>query len=565
MSRLSRGRSCVYDLDGRLTSDGLSSSYAYTPTNRFEAALTQAGALTMYRCDADGRRALKIAGGGASTISVVNGLSELGTEGGPITWTVDYVYAGRKLLAAMRLYRRPRFGIGACRVGRRREQGLRSRPSPRAGKATSACLDFPGAARAVDPARIAQARRRDPEIEAPRGSLPGLRSGPRATRPTRQATRNRGLSFSGWDAPHADRCEVGFWKRERPAGESGAPATSSAVESAELEAAVVTMSMDTATTLQVVEYDHLDAIGSVRAVTDADGNVIARHDFLPFGEELAPQTPPADERLFTGQVRDFGTGLDYFHARQLRADLGRFTTPDPLTDLAWTDPTLGASNAYGYVGANPLGFTDPMGMQDKPLENLQHPSYWSKDDYMVWGPNGYTCANCFGLVTQVTAPGIQWSSVTQPQTPMGAGVLGFFPGRGPVAPTTWGPAFDRPAQPQSTEHPEGPNCGPLADNLHGTGFDNVDTWVDAHTRIDRPLQAMVAFGGTLAAAAGQLVAGGLLVIGGCLEPTPLEPFTCVVSGIGAGQMLIGSAAAVYGGYLAVKHLALPAVKEKGCR
>jgi hypothetical protein len=42
-------------------------------------------------------------------------------------------------------------------------------------------------------------------------------------------------------------------------------------------------------------------------------------------------------------------------------DLGRFTTPDPLTDLAWTDPTLGATNAYGYVQSNPLGFIDPMG------------------------------------------------------------------------------------------------------------------------------------------------------------------------------------------------------------
>jgi hypothetical protein len=39
------------------------------------------------------------------------------------------------------------------------------------------------------------------------------------------------------------------------------------------------------TPLQVVEYYHLDALGSVRAVTDAQGQVIARHDFLPFGEE----------------------------------------------------------------------------------------------------------------------------------------------------------------------------------------------------------------------------------------------------------------------------------------
>ena len=115
------------------------------------------------------------------------------------------------------------------------------------------------------------------------------------------------------------------------------------------------------TTLQVVEYYHLDALGSVRALTNALAQVIARHDFLPFGDELNAQIPPHGGKLFTGQERDFETGLDYFHARQLRVDLGRFTAPDPLTDLAWTDGTLGASNAYSYVQNNPLGFIDPTG------------------------------------------------------------------------------------------------------------------------------------------------------------------------------------------------------------
>ncbi len=78
--------------------------------------------------------------------------------------------------------------------------------------------------------------------------------------------------------------------------------------------------------------------GSVRAVTDAQGQVLRRHDFRPFGEELAPQNPPRDRKLFTGQERDFETGLDYFFARQLRVDLGRFTVPDPMADLAWADP-----------------------------------------------------------------------------------------------------------------------------------------------------------------------------------------------------------------------------------
>jgi RHS repeat-associated protein len=87
------------------------------------------------------------------------------------------------------------------------------------------------------------------------------------------------------------------------------------------------------TTLQVVEYYHLDVLGSVRVVTDQAGAVIARHDFLPFGEEVS-QDPLAKERkLFTGQERDFETGLDYFQARMLRPDLGRFLTVDPLSEI----------------------------------------------------------------------------------------------------------------------------------------------------------------------------------------------------------------------------------------
>jgi RHS repeat-associated protein len=98
----------------------------------------------------------------------------------------------------------------------------------------------------------------------------------------------------------------------------------------------------------------------VQLVTDQSDQVLRHQDYLPFAEEYhaagwVPENPPHGRKLFTGQERDFETGLDYFHARQLRVDLGRFTAPDPLIDLAWTDTTLGAANAYGYVESNPLG------------------------------------------------------------------------------------------------------------------------------------------------------------------------------------------------------------------
>ncbi len=49
--------------------------------------------------------------------------------------------------------------------------------------------------------------------------------------------------------------------------------------------AVVAWGIAAAASAQVVEYYHVDAVGSVRALTSQAGQVIERHDYLPFGEE----------------------------------------------------------------------------------------------------------------------------------------------------------------------------------------------------------------------------------------------------------------------------------------
>ena len=75
-------------------------------------------------------------------------------------------------------------------------------------------------------------------------------------------------------------------------------------------------------------YDHL---GSVRLVTDQSGAVVSRHDYLPFGEEIAAGRTSqfgATDNLsprFTGQERDGESGLDYFGARYYGSALGHYT------------------------------------------------------------------------------------------------------------------------------------------------------------------------------------------------------------------------------------------------
>jgi RHS repeat-associated protein len=119
-----------------------------------------------------------------------------------------------------------------------------------------------------------------------------------------------------------------------------------------------------AQTSEVVTYYHTDAIGSVRMITDANGQVIERHDYLPFGEEWQAQ-PSSEHRLYAGNERDLETGFDYFGARYYASGTGRFTNVDPgHVNGDVYDPQ--SWNAYAYARSNPLRFIDPFGFGECP-------------------------------------------------------------------------------------------------------------------------------------------------------------------------------------------------------
>ena len=108
----------------------------------------------------------------------------------------------------------------------------------------------------------------------------------------------------------------------------------------------------------VTHYYHLDALGSVRAVTRGNGTLVRYDDYHAFGEAGTP--PMGDPIRFTGKERDAETALDYFQARYYRNMMGRFTTADP--DHVGGDVFDPQSwNAYAYARNNPLRFIDPTG------------------------------------------------------------------------------------------------------------------------------------------------------------------------------------------------------------
>ena len=124
-------------------------------------------------------------------------------------------------------------------------------------------------------------------------------------------------------------------------------------------------------------YLSLDHLGSTRLVTDQAGNTVSRHDYIPFGEEIAANTVGRDgtfgtqdfvNQKFTGKERDRETGLDYFGTRYYSAALGRFNSPDSVGDgldpvpVPWANFENPQSlNLYTYVRNNPLANSDPDG------------------------------------------------------------------------------------------------------------------------------------------------------------------------------------------------------------
>ncbi len=121
-----------------------------------------------------------------------------------------------------------------------------------------------------------------------------------------------------------------------------------------------------------VSYLTSDHLGSPRINTDANGAVTARHDYMPFGEEIdSAMTAQRSinynyggdtiRQKFTAYERDNETDLDYAQARMYVNKLGRFTTIDPLMASAKTMRPE-SWNRYIYCYNNPLTLVDPTGM-----------------------------------------------------------------------------------------------------------------------------------------------------------------------------------------------------------
>jgi len=121
---------------------------------------------------------------------------------------------------------------------------------------------------------------------------------------------------------------------------------------------LVGVSLTQTASAQTVTYIHTDALGSVVAETDANGSVIKRYDYEPYGAVVGGEV--TDGPGYAGHVSDSVTGLSYMQQRYMDPQLGVFLSVDPVT--AYQKP-VEQFNRYRYANGNPYKFTDPDGRE----------------------------------------------------------------------------------------------------------------------------------------------------------------------------------------------------------
>ncbi|HKP37794.1 MAG TPA: RHS repeat-associated core domain-containing protein, partial [Pyrinomonadaceae bacterium] len=210
-----------------------------------------------------------------------------------------------------------------------------------------------------------------------------------------------------------------------------------------------------------LHYVLSDLQGSARAVMNNNGSssaVVARHDYLPFGEEIGSglglrstgqgyNATDTNRWKYGLTERDATSGLDHTWWRKYENLSGRWTSPDPYNgSMSIANPQ--SFNRNSYVLNDPVNLVDPTGLRwvtlcsDWALFDVTDPSH----------PRQISSA--YPKCVNVWVPGVFAPEGNEPGAPQNPGqtptkpdsaacdkkLAGLFGGEGAVADTGWTPS-----------------------------------------------------------------------------------------------------------------------------
>jgi RHS repeat-associated protein len=101
-----------------------------------------------------------------------------------------------------------------------------------------------------------------------------------------------------------------------------------------------------------------DQIDSVSVVTDDNGKVVTRTEYLPYGETWIQEGEARNRPKFNSQELDAETNFYFYNARYYDPEICRFVTADNVIDGEYD--TQGW-NRFAYCRGNPIAYKDPTG------------------------------------------------------------------------------------------------------------------------------------------------------------------------------------------------------------
>ena len=144
-------------------------------------------------------------------------------------------------------------------------------------------------------------------------------------------------------------------------------------------------------------YYITDHLGSVRAVTDAEGEVLDTFDYMPYGSEISSRSSTTTDYRFTGKERQSMVNNSIYDSfARFQNTYGRFMSIDPKAESFYH------ISPYAYCAGDPVNLVDPDGLYcqtSHPNSSRKKTILWS-----VFNPK---------IAYQIGTPKSLWNSISK--------------------------------------------------------------------------------------------------------------------------------------------------------